>query len=204
MSRRIIAFIISILMLVLSMPLDIIAQNEDFLSSNEVEVDFGEAENPKGTIFLKSEESFTIERDYNQSIIVGLSIDRRGEYKFKVNNPNDDLYVGFGTETDDTIMSLGESHYIDLRANAQNAQSVKYELFVEAWKDNNLVEKTKVIINVNNNPIDLDVKYRINDKGQVVLDIDNKGSKITDLTLKLSDDTAKYFSAMIYNNKCNT
>ncbi len=195
MSRRIIAFIISILMLVLSMPLDIIAQNEDFLSSNEVEVDFGEAENPKGTIFLKSEESFTIERDYNQSIIVGLSIDRRGEYKFKVNNPNDDLYVGFGTETDDTIMSLGESHYIDLRANAQNAQSVKYELFVEAWKDNNLVEKTKVIINVNNNPIDLDVKYRINDKGQVVLDIDNKGSKITDLTLKLSDDTAKYFSA---------
>ena len=194
--KKVLAFILAMLMVVSMLPLELIAKNEDFLSSNEIEVDFGDNVEDDDRIFSEEEQSVSIKRDYHQDAQVGLNINARGEYLFKINNPFDDLYIGFGTESEDVIMTMGYSNSLPFKINAQNAESVNYEIYIEAWDKGILKEKTKVNISIDNNGLNIDMNYHINDKGQVELSITNEGyDTVADLTLNLSSESSKYFSA---------
>lgn len=82
----------------------------NIITSNELEVDFGEAEKEEPTdIFAHKTFEFDIKHDYNQDVTIYLK-DRQQpkEYTFKIVNENKDLYVGFGAGSEEVKMALGD------------------------------------------------------------------------------------------------
>lgn len=170
----------------------------NIITSNELEVDFGEAEKEEPTdIFAHKTFEFDIKHDYNQDVTIYLK-DRQQpkEYTFKIVNENNDLYVGFGAGSEEIKMALGDyyNNKLSINANAQNAKKDSYEIEVQAYDEDKLVEKAIIKINITDMKFDIDVKHHIDNRGNVVLDIKNNSNNISDLTLKLPKDYSSQFA----------
>lgn len=172
--------------------------NSSILTSNELEVDFGEAEKEEPTdIFAHKTYEFDIKHDYNQDLSIYLK-DRQQpkEYTFKIVNENDDLYIGFGAGSEEIKMALGDyyNNKLSINANAQNAKKDSYEFAIQAYDEGKLVETAILKINITDMKFDIDVDHHIDNRGNVVLDIKNNSNNISDLTLKLPEEYSSQFA----------
>lgn len=172
------------------------ADSSNFVSSNEIEVDFGEAEKDNSTNIFKSKTNeFEIDHEYNQYIGLDLEGKNGKEVTFKIVNNHDDLYVGFGAGNEDAKVSLTHSGMsLDIYANAQNAKNELYEIEVQAYDGANLIETAKIIIKIRNMELDITTSQSMDARGNVILNIVNNSSTISDLTLKLPEKYASLFA----------
>ena len=172
--------------------------SSNIITSNELEVDFGEAEKEEPTdIFAHKTFEFDIKHDYNQDLSIYLKgREQPKEYTFKIVNENNDLYVGFGAGSEEIKMALGDYYdtKLGIMANAQNAKKDSYEINVQAWDEDKLVETAIIKINITDMKFDIDVDHRIDERGNVVLDIKNNSNNISDLTLKLPEEYSSQFA----------
>lgn len=166
------------------------ADSSNFVSSNEIEVDFGEAEKDNSTNIFKSKTNeFEIDHEYNQYMGLDLEGKNGKEVTFKIVNNHEDLYVGFGAGSEDARVSLTHSGMsLDIYANAQNAKKDLYEIEVQAYDGVNLIETAKIIIKIRNMDLDITTSQSIDSRGNVILKIINNSSTISDLTLKLPEN----------------
>lgn len=172
------------------------ADSSNFVSSNEIEVDFGEAEKDNSTNIFKSKTNkFEIDHEYNQYMGLDLEGKNGKEVTFKIVNNHEDLYVGFGAGNEDARVSLTHSGIsLDIYANAQNAKKDLYEIEVQAYDGVNLIETAKIIIKIRNMDLDITTSQSMDARGNVILNIVNNSSTISDLTLKLPEKYASLFA----------
>lgn len=196
-AKRFLSLILVITLLITSsISLMAEADSSNFVSSNEIEVDFGEAEKYNSTNIFKSKTNeFEIDHEYNQYIGLDLEGKNGKEVTFKIVNNHDDLYVGFGAGNEDAKVSLTHSGMsLDIYANAQNAKKDLYEIEVQAYDGVNLIETAKIIIKIRNMDLDITTSQSMDARGNVILNIVNNSSPISDLTLKLPEKYASLFA----------
>ena len=83
---------------------------------------------------------------------------------------------------------------LSINANAQNAKKDLYEIEVQAYDEDKLVETAIIKINITDMNFDIDTDYHINERGNVILDIKNQSNRVSDLTLKLPEEYSSKFA----------
>ena len=149
-----------------------------------------------GIVFADREYTFNIERDYDQQCKISVinTDSERHELLVRVNNPYDDIFVGFvGEGSTDKIISLDpeETKDVMLVIHAQDAMLTNYTLTVNLTNlgEENITDFAIVHVNVRWPIINFSLNEIASDPVTLTktLRITNYGDTITDLEVFASD-----------------
>ncbi len=159
-----------------------------------------------GVIFKHRIHHQRIDRDYDQEVLIYVENidDKVHQIKVTVDNPHDDLIVGFiGTGSNDKVMSTlpGNSYYLKLAIHAQDAKDIDHNLVLnlttipedgeEPLKDYSImrVNLDHVFVNLTVTEVSMD-PYTLEKR----IRIENIDDTITDLKVYPEDKYASYLN----------
>lgn len=151
-----------------------------------------------GISFTQDVYEFTVEKDYNQRVTIGVQNTDNEYHELLVEVPiiYDDLVLGFvGDGSQDNIIPLnpGESKDVTLAIHLQDAMKEDYELMANltSTKGNEILSDTaRIKIHVHVPRIDYDLEEISSDNITLTktFKLTNKGDPITDLSISIADD----------------
>ena len=151
-----------------------------------------------GICFTKDVYEFTVERDYNQRVTIGVWNTDNEYHELLVEVPTtyDDLVLGFvgaGSQDNKIPLNPGESKDITLAVHLQDAMNEEYEFMANLKStkgDETLTDTARIKIHVHVPRIDYDIEeIGINEITLMkTFRLTNRGDPVTDLTISVADN----------------